>query len=271
MEYVTENYVSDAALDRCENALVGVRNRFKEMIENQNDSVLFKKRRYPPKLKAILMAVEAADPAEAKLGDPLKSSEIASVIADYREETDLEWVQKVTEKFTNSRNVAIFLSKQADKEDGHTVSVNRQDEGENEFTLEYKIGNYKQIDVAEIEDLLELPCMQNLHDRLLAGKPTRWELYSFVRYILEVNVGFDIDDIKNWFEHYPWYREDITEYQAKYEQRQVMQDGERPMPISCSNDNRNWSGHCIGKENCEYNLYGSVELRPDVYKRAGNN
>ncbi|MFB6187650.1 MAG: primase-associated protein [Halobacteriaceae archaeon] len=108
----------------------------------------------------------------------------------------------------------------------------------------------------------------NLDESLQDKKPVRWELYSFVRYILELNTEITIDEIKEWFSRYPWYREDVTEYQARYEKTQTKKDGERPLPISCNNDNKNWEQHCIGKENCEYSLYRSVELKPDVYERV---
>ena len=80
-------------------------------------------------------------------------------------------------------------------------------------------------------------------------------------------INLDTDDIKNWFEQYPWYREEVTEYQVNYEKKQTMGSEGRPMPISCNNDNRNWSGYCIGKENCDYSLYASVDLKQDVYDR----
>jgi len=118
-----------------------------------------------------------------------------------------------------------------------------------------------------IKDLLEFPCFQSLHETLQKSKVTRWELYSFVRYLLSLDMEVSNEDIHDWFQQYPWYDRATTEYQVNYERQQQMADGKDPMPIGCNNENRNWAGHCIGRENCEYSLYHSVELDQKIYDR----
>jgi hypothetical protein len=270
LEYAIENTVNDNALDTYQEALSGVNLRIDELARAGKDDLLFKQRRYPPKLKAILMAVEAADSSKAKLGRPMTAKEIYTVVEEYGIQTDIDWVKGVIKGFSNPQGIGAVLSNNAGEDGDRHVSVIVHETKANEYVLEYKTGNSKKIDVTEIEDLLALPCMKNLHESLLKSKPVRWELYSFVRYIFEVDAQIGVEEIKKWFSQYPWYRSEVTDYQVRYEEQRLTQTGDRPLPISCNCDNRNWSDHCIGKENCEYSLYGSVELKPDVYDRAGN-
>lgn len=258
-------------LEEYQERLTGINDRLEELNKNGHDDRLFKQRRYPAKLEAILMAVEAVDEDIAKLGEPLTADDIYNALQEYATKTDVKWVRNIADNLHSPSSVAGTLSSFANEEDLSHVTIQNRSGKPDLYELEYKVGNFKQIDVTEIEDLLELPCMENLHESLLQSKPVRWELYSFVRYLFEINeVEFTVEDIKEWFSQYDWYDADITEYQVNYEREQQMADGNRPLPISCSNDNRAWAEHCIGKENCEYSLYQSVELKPDVYTRTGD-
>lgn len=272
LENALKNTVGDDAIEAWQESLTGINQRITDLIENGNDDLLLKERRYPAKLEATLSAVEAVDEDIAKLGQTLTAKDIFNAVRDYSTWTEIEWHTHVLDDFNSPSSIATTLSQYAHDPDHENIEIINRDGQPDLYELEYKVGNFKQIEVTEIGDLLELPCMQNLHDSLQQSKPVRWELYSFVRYLFEVNnVEFTVDDIKEWFSQYDWYRADVTEYQVKYEREQVMGDGNRPLPISCSNDNRAWAEHCIGKENCEYSLYQSVELKPDVYDRTGGN
>lgn len=270
LEQVIEKTVSEERLEAYQNSLSGVNKRIEELSSGGHDDMLFKERRYPAKLEVILRSVESVDEDIAKLGEQLTASEIHNAVRDYATWTETDWVQNIAEQMNSAGTVANLLSNYANNDDLAHVTVIKRDGKPDLYELEYMVGNFKQIEVTEIKDLLEFPCMENLHKSLLQKKPVRWELYSFVRYLFEVdNVEFTIEDIQEWFSQYDWHRPDVTEYQVGYEKRQRMPDGERPLPISCNNDNRNWGEHCIGKENCSYSLYRSIDLKSDVYNRAG--
>ena len=269
LEQVVKLSINDDQKEEYLESLTGITGRIEDLLNTGNDHIIFKERRYPAKVEAILKAVEAADSDVAQLGKPLTATQISEAVRDYATWTDYEWIKNMSDSINTPRAVATVLSK--NKGLDH-ITVHQRDGQPDLYELEYKMGDFKQIDVTGIEALLEFPCMANLHESLMEKKPVRWELYSFVRYLFEIDeMEFDVEDIKDWFSQYPWYDPDITEYQVGYEKEQTMADGDRPLPISCNNDNRSWAEHCIGKENCEYSLYRSVDLRPDIYDRTGDN
>lgn len=262
---------SDGKLAAWQEALGSVNNTI-EQIHNQNhDDKLFQQSRYPPKLKAILKSVDSVDSKIAKIGKPTTAKDIYTAVQTHATATDTGWITSIAEQIDSPRVTGNLLANYASDDSHSHVEVERRQGKPSLYTLEYQIGNAKQIDVESIEDLLAFPCMESLHKSLLKSKPVRWELYTFVRYLLEVDeVAITADDIKSWFSQYPWYREAVTEYQVNYERDQRLANNETPLPISCNNDNRNWSEHCIGKENCDYSLYRSVELNPSVYERLNS-
>jgi hypothetical protein len=268
LEQVISLSINNGQKEKFLDSLTGITGRIENLLNTGNDNVIFKDRRYPAKIKAILRAVEGADADVAQLGKPLTATQISEAVRDYTTWTDYKWIKNMSDSINTPRAVAMVLSK--NKGLNH-ITVYPRDGQPDLYELEYKIGDFKQIDVSGIESLLEFPCMASLHDSLMEKKPVRWELYSFVRYLYEIDeVDFGVEDIKDWFRQYPWYDPDITEYQVGHEEEQTMADDDRPLPISCNNDNRSWAEHCIGKENCEYSLYRSVDLRPDIYDRTGD-
>lgn len=272
IEDTLKNILSEAQIESYLEEATVIQDRISYLADSNKSDALFEKQRYPPDLKVMLMAVKRADSAVANIGDPVTASEVREALVQLRETTDMDWVKGVIDKLDTSTSVGSRLSTYAenDEDDGGSEHVSIEEGGENNrYVLEYRINDFKVVDVTGIGDLLEIPCFNSLHESLMQSKPVRWELYSFVRYVFEIDgVDFGIEDIKTWFEQYPWYREDITEYQISYEENQKI-GGDRPLPISCNNDNQSWTEHCIGKENCEYSLYQSVELKPDVYDRLG--
>lgn len=170
------------------------------------------------------------------------------------------------QKLSSPHNISLALS---EHEDHHLVEVDRSDRL-NKFKLHDPFIGYVEIEVSDIEDILELPCFQNIDDYLKDRKPTRWVLYSIARVLMSLNNNFTIDDMVGFYSRYPWFDEDTTRYQLNYEQAQTI-DGETPMPISCNNDNTNFGTFCIGKENCDYSIYQSLPMRDEIYDRLETN
>ena len=272
LEDIVREHVKTRTLDTYQQAMKGVSERIDELIEIGKADKLFYEHQYPPRLKAILMAIEDADPEDAAFGEPLTSKEIANVVVRYHDKTEIDWVRKTLSKMGTPKSIGNQLSEYASDESIEHVTVEKGGPGEvNKYTLEYTIGDYKVVDVTEIEDLLELPCMRNIHELAMEENPNRWYLYSFVRVMLSLNTEFTVEDIKEWFSQYPWYDEEVTEYQVKYEKIQTMPDGREPQPVGCNNDNRNFERVCIGRENCEYSIYQSLNFKQSVYDNLEEN
>lgn len=269
LEQVIEKQIEDEMIKQYRKNISQTNEKLEKLADMGQDDMLFKSSRYPIKLKTILECVDGVDNDVARLGENLTARDILSAMQQFAEQTEKNWIKKQVNKMNSQKSIGHQLSKFGRDDDTPHVSVIETREGDpNEYILEYQYGDYKQINVSEIADILEFPCMENLHESLLQSKPVRWELYTFVRYLLELDeIDVTVGDIKEWFSQYDWYREDVTEYQVEYEKRQTMKSGERPFPISCNNDNRNWAEHCIGMENCEYSLYRSVDLKRDVYDK----
>ena len=265
---VIEGTISDDQLKVYTDNLIRADEEIEKLSEMNQDDVLFKSSRYPPKLKVILESIDSVDNETAKISEELTADDVLSALREYAEMTDKDWVKKQIDDMNSKKSIGQQLTKFGNDEDTpHVETISTPDGYPNKYELEYQAGHYKRINVSSIEDLLEFPCMQNLHESLMHSKPVRWELFTFVRYLLEVKeLNVEVQDVKDWFSQYDWYKEKVTEYQVEYEKRSK-KNGETPLPISCNNDNRNWEKHCIGLENCDYSLYRSVELSDDVYDR----
>lgn len=126
----------------------------------------------------------------------------------------------------------------------------------------------RQLDVTDLEDLFELPCLANLKERLQHEKPVRKDLYNLVRMIMWLPQYQDqpaetiVADIKSLFSQWPWYDEAITEYQVRYEYDRRI-DGEKPLPMNCSNPDM--QRYCIGQSICPYSIYGSLPFPDALY------
>lgn len=270
LEEVIRKSIDEDAMDAYLESLSGITKRLDEIKRMGRDHILFEERDYPAKIKALLLAVESADDGLAELGEPLTSKAIHDALQEYAARTDADWIRGIASELSSPQKIGMQLSNYEDELDDeeNTVEIRRHDSRANEYVLRASFSDFDEFEVNTIEDLLEFPCVQNLHEQLLAGKPVRWQLYSFVRYVFEQKTEFTVEDVKDWFNQYPWYDPDETEYQASYErERRMPGSGERPLPISCNNDNDNWSDLCIGRENCDYSLYASVDLKDDVYER----
>lgn len=263
---VENDFFSDSQLDVYQSNITSVNDRISYWANNGHETRIFEERRYPRTLKAILTAIEGVESDIATLGEPLTIEDVHNATQRFANDTDKDWIRSVLTDIESVSSLSNQLRSYAADEDINDVIVTEDESGKDQYVFQYQVGNVKRIEPKNIADLLELPCMQNLHESLQHGKQTRWELFSFVRYLFEVkDLDADVEDIKNWFEqHYPWYHEPTSEYQIRYEKRQS-ERGDRPFPISCNCENQRWAEHCIGKENCEYSLYRSVQLKQRVY------
>ncbi len=128
------------------------------------------------------------------------------------------------------------------------------------------------LEVNEIEDLFELPCLANMDERLQNKGPVRKDLYSFVRLVTWLPQYRDapteviVEDLKEVFQRWPWYDEQETEYQIRYELSNTI-EGEPPLPMNCDNDDM--QRYCIGQEECPFSIYGSVPFSTELYDHLG--
>ena len=132
------------------------------------------------------------------------------------------------------------------------------------YRLRFNESDATTIQVSEIEDILELPCMQNIHNFLLEEKPVRFVVYTYVRVILSIENDFTVEEIVDWFRKYPWFDEEITRYQARYEKNQTNENDDPYLPGNCYSDNEKFTQFCIGIGNCEYEIHESLPLKEEV-------
>ena len=97
--------------------------------------------------------------------------------------------------------------------------------------------------INDLDDLFELPCFANIDERLQKKGPTRKELYSLVRlvawlqeYRIDKTETELIEDLKDLLSRWPWYDEQTSDYQIRYELEKGEIDGRSPLPIGCNND-----------------------------------
>lgn len=241
-------------------------NEYLDQLETSNHiSHLFYERELPKELEVILRAVKSANPEVAQLGVELRAGDIHKAIEAYFHNTEYKWVENVCKGLSTPTIVGKTLSKLGET---HTDSIEIRDGPSYQlYILQYRRGNYMMIDVNEIADIEELPCFNNLHEILHSRKPVRWFLYTLVRFIESLEKDFSKEDIVEYFSQFPWYDEEITSYQVGYELDRT--NDEVALPISCSNDNKNFQQICIGRENCDYNLYKSVDFNNKVKDKLG--
>jgi hypothetical protein len=155
-------------------------------------------------------------------------------------------------------------------EDHRDVEVKRPDQKRksNKFKLLDSQKGFKDVEVQSPEDILELPCMENVDEHLQEQKPTRWVLFSVGRVLMSLENEFSMEELVDFYRRFPWFDEEITRYQLNYERDQRMADDNPPNPIGCNNDNQNFDTFCIGKENCSYSIYKSLPMRDDVIEQV---
>jgi hypothetical protein len=242
-----------------------------DMLSRSETGKIFEDFEYPFGLRVILDAIEFVPAEQAKLGDPLTAKEIHEAIERYASNVDKKMYARKAKDFETPRHVAAFLK---DHSDHHHVRIEKDgDEDIYRYTLEYKKGSFKQLDVTEIDDVLELPCLQNLYETMQNERPRRYPLFQFVRILLCLDADIEQEDIVEWFSQFHWFDRQTTEYQVDYERREGgVPDPEDPsydfqMPVGCQNDNDKWTRFCIGMENCEYSIYQSLPMAEPVHEK----
>ena len=236
-------------------------NDYLDQLETSNYiSHLFYEREFPKELEVILRAVKGTNPEVARLGVELRAGDIHKAIEQLAHETEYTWIENVCDGLSTPTIIGKTLSKLGET---HSDYIEIRDGPSYQlYVLQYRRGNYMMIDVNEIADIEEFPCFNNLHETLHTRKPVRWYLYTLIRYIESLEKDFSKEDIVEYFSQFPWYDEEITSYEVEYELDHT--NDEVALPISCSNDNKNFHQICIGRQNCDYDLYKSVDFNREV-------
>ena len=189
------------------------------------------------------------------------------------------WQQAVVNEVSSPKQLAKKLSNLAISDQGPPVEAIETDEGNrNEYVLGTVGSKAKSLPVDEINDLFELPCFNNLDERLKKKGPTRWELYSFVRTVswlpeyYEADFPQVLEDLQDTFERWPWHDRQETEYQVRYEltgsNNLGLGGGESEvLPLNCNNE-RWQSNYCIGTDECPYHtMYSALPFHESLYSR----
>jgi len=218
-------------------------------------------------IHAVQNAVDAAPDDVVQLGTYHDSSTLYTVLEEHDPEN--EWEEAIHRRVTSPSSLGAKLSEHAD----HSELEIDTDAHPSQYKFATTTQGSTALPVDEIEDLFELPCMANMEQRLHEEGPTRKDLYSFVRLVRWLPQYRDapletiISDLKDVFERWPWYDEQETDYQLRYElQRSNTPDGDPDrewLPRSCDNDDM--QHYCIGKENCPYSIYGSLPFPDELY------
>lgn len=215
------------------------------------------------RVNVLIKAVEESRNDIAQLGEPLTAQTIDQALSNYdASETE----EDAATSFRNPRSIAQFLSDQTHRNYIEKV----EDRKLNKYILRPQDTGAKPVVINDLDDLFELPCFANIDERLQKKGPTRKELYSLVRlvawlqeYRIDKSETELIEDLKDLLSRWPWYDEQTSDYQIRYELEKGEIDGRSPLPIGCNNDDMQM--YCIGQDECPYSIYGSLELDPEVY------
>jgi hypothetical protein len=208
---------------------------------------------------------------DVALGEPATAGTLYEALAAY--EPDETWVQSHLAEIESSYSLAYRLSDHK----GHPRLETEDGELQQLYVIRPSGGDAETVAVDHPRDLLQLPCYQNLDERLQDEGPTRKELYDLVRkaaWLPEYRSGGSPDveqvlhDIKELFSRWPWYDPTITEQQVRYELREDATgrdhlDGNEPLPMGC--ENPDMQQYCIGQDECSYSIYGSLPFDDDLY------
>ena len=112
--------------------------------------------------------------------------------------------------------------------------------------------------------------MTAMDERLQEKKPVRKDLFNLVRMAWwlpqyrDASTEEFISDVKDLFSRWPWYDDEVTEYQIRYELDNDI-GGEIPLPMTCANDDM--QRYCIGRDQCPYSIYGSLPFPDEMYEQ----
>jgi hypothetical protein len=259
-----------------------INDQIERLIETGRTRNLYADRRYEPPLEALLYAVDEAPNEVSAIGSWNLASEVVEAIewvqdrppAD-AESLDTEGASRQLSRLTSYhkhqlaqfdsvQSVSTFLRQHTEHPD--VEYREKAHPHPDQFLLQLKQFDVTQLNVTEPADVFELPCLSNLEEYFMQNPPERRPLYFMVRIIASLNNDFTAEEIAQVFERFPWYDEQVTHYQVNYELRQDKEQDGPVLPVSCHNDNNpSWSQFCIGLENCEYSIYGSLDFKQEVY------
>ena len=213
-----------------------------------------------------MKAIRAAVRSEADEDEDRSSVQILEAIESY--EPTENWIATELEQLNtkNKHSIARELRELKEK-----IEIEETDERlPNIYSFSTGSGD---LEINEIENLLQLPCIKNLDEKLQGrssgctdGDSLRWELFTLVRMIMWMPPWYDAEsgefnkekvlkDVKEFFDgRYPWYDEETTEYQVRYEFRQ--NDVSEFGSPNCGN--KNIDTYCIGQTKCDHTIYGSL-------------
>jgi hypothetical protein len=218
-------------------------------------------------IRVLKKAIEQYPEDGIQVGEFLSANEIFRAIEAY--DPDHRWEIATVRRISSPRSLGNLLSKHREH---RLLEIERRGIANEYRLLEFPSTGYEPLDVDSIEDLFQLPCMANMDERLKRENPVRKDLFNFVRMVAWLpqyrgrSSGRIVRDIKSIFSRWPWYNEQTTEYQVRYELERTI-DGEPPLPMSCSNDDL--QRYCIGQERCPYSIYGSLPFPEEMYERVG--
>ena len=250
-----------------------VREHTKHLLEIGHTEKLFAERTHPDKLKVILRAVEEVSDDIAQLNKWHSAGELYEALEYHAHDTNSSWEQRKINEIGNVRSLAHHLRNHEEHQDVDIYHhhEDREDDGtegetfrQNMYRLRFNQSDATTIQVSEIEDILELPCMQHIHNFLLEEKPVWFVLYTYVRVILSVENDFTVEEIVDWFRQYPWFDEETTRYQTRYEKNRTNENNDPYQPVNCYSDNEEFTQFCIGIGNCEYEIHKSLPLKDEV-------
>lgn len=212
-------------------------------------------------LLTIINAVKAADDNIAQLGQMQTARDLYEALDAY--DPERTWEQQVTESISSPRSLGTVLSRNQDH-----ASVTVENARLNHYTLTQYSDGARPLHIDDLEDLFELPCLAAMDERLQEKKPVRKDLFNLVRMIWwlpqyrDASTAEIVSDVMDLFARWPWYDEEVTEYQIRYELSNDI-GGEIPLPMNCKNDDM--QRYCIGCDQCPYSIYGSLPFPKEMY------
>ncbi|MCU4719583.1 primase-associated protein [Halapricum hydrolyticum] len=215
-------------------------------------------------IRVLRDAIRDVPDEVVSLGEFHSAKELFEAVEAYDPESD--WKRDVCNRISSPRSLGNLLASQRD----HRNLTIRQHGNTNHYRIQESSRDVQPLDVESIEDLFELPCMANMAERLHEKKPVRKDLYSFARMVMWLPQYQDSDletivaDLKDIFSRWPWYDEQVTDYQIRYEFSNTI-GGDTPLPMNCDNDDM--QRYCIGQDECPYSIWGSLPFPDEMYDR----
>lgn len=190
-----------------------------------------------------------------------------------RYQPEYDWEETVLREIKNPRSLSHRL-KSIDEDRVETIET--EDWKSNLYRVGHSSVGARQIGFDDKEDLFELPCLQNIDERMHEESPTRKDLYNMVRMLRwlpgyrpsQMNRDMFVEEMKEILQRYPWYDEETSDYQIRYELDRTNKDGDPYLPLGCSNTDM--ERYCIGREECPYSIYGSLPFPDEMYDQIDN-